>query len=64
MEPLHGHYEDFEHIRKSVAQQFKRYSYVGGSTSNEKGVVIFGVFTAHREFGTHLKFFLGVILPY
>ena len=32
----HGHFEHFEHDRKSVASQFRRYSYVGSSASNEK----------------------------
>ena len=30
----------------------------------KRGMVIFGVFAADREFGTHPKLFLGVILPY
>ena len=38
--------------------------YVECSTSNENDVVIFGVFAENREFGTHLKLFLGVVLPY
>ena len=33
------------------------------STSNEIGVVIFGVFTVDREFGTHPKLFLGSNYP-
>ena len=28
------------------------------------GVIIFGVFTADRDFGTHPKLLLAVVLPY
>ena len=57
--PKHVHSEHFEHLRKS--QWFRRYSNVGSNIFNEKGVVIFGVFTADRDFGTHSKLLLVVI---
>ena len=47
-----------------LLQRFRRYSYVRSSTSNKKGMVIFGLFAEESDFGTCPKLFLEAILAY